>query len=102
MVNAQRFFSADEQKRIEQAVIAAEQKTSGEIVPMIVSASGRYAEVELSGVIVGLVVGTLVAFIWHDPWGSLQVYLLWPVIGAFIGFVITSIPAVKRRVISDQ
>ena len=85
MVNAETFFTTEEQQRIQQAVIAAEKKTSGEIVPMLVTSSGRYAEVELSGVIIGLVFGTLAAFIWHDPWGTVQVYLLWPVIAAIVG-----------------
>ena len=100
-MNAQTFFSTEEQQRIEQAVAAAEKKTSGEIVPMLVSASGRYAEVELSGIVIGLVVGTLASFIWHDPWGYVQLYLLGPVLGAILGFLISSIPIVKRRIISN-
>src|SRR5713226_969375 len=95
-MNAEKFFTAEEQERIQQAVMAAEKKTSGEIVPMLVSTSGRYAEVELSGLIVGLVIGTLAAYIWHDPWGSIQVYLLFPVVGAILGFIISSIPEIGR------
>jgi putative membrane protein len=98
-MNAETFFTTEEQERVQQAVIAAEKKTSGEIVPMLVSSSGRYAEIELSGVVIGLVIGTLAAFIWHDPWGSLHLYLLWPVIGALLGFIVCSIPAVKGRLI---
>jgi putative membrane protein len=102
MINAQTFFTAEEQERIQQAVVAAEKKTSGEIVPMLVSASGRYAEIELSGLVIGLVIGTLAALIWHDPWGSVQVYLLWPLFGAILGLIISSIPALKRHMISKQ
>jgi putative membrane protein len=102
MRNAQDFFTAEEQERIQQSVMAAEQKTSGEIVPMLVTASGRYAEVELSCVVVGLVLGTVAALMWHNPWGSLQIYLLWPVLGALLGFIIATIPAVKRRMIPNQ
>jgi putative membrane protein len=101
MANAQTFFSTEEQQRIEHAVMAAEKKTSGEIVPMLVSTSGRYAEVELSGIVIGLVLGTLASFIWHDPWGSVQVYLLGPVLGAILGFIIFSIPSIKRRIIPE-
>jgi putative membrane protein len=101
MINADKFFTAEEKERIQQAVIAAEKKTAGEIVPMIVSSSGRYAEVELSAVVIGLVIGTLFAFVWHDPWGWLQIYLLWPALGALLGFVIASIPAIKRRLLSQ-
>jgi len=101
-MRVEKFFSAEEQECIQQAVTAAEQKTSGEIVPMIVGASGRYAEVELSGLVLGLVLGTLTAFVWHDPWGSVQTYLFWPVIGAISGFAVFSIPSLKRRLISKD
>ena len=63
MINAETFFTAEEQERIRQAVVSAEQQTAGEIVPMLVSASARYVEVELAGMAVGLVVGTLAAFV---------------------------------------
>ena len=99
MAHAEKFFTAREQERIQQTVMAAEKKTSGEIVPMLVSTSGRYGEVELSGLVIGLVLGTLAAYTWHDPWGSIQTYLLFPVAGAILGFIISSIPAVKRRLI---
>ena len=101
-MNAEKFFTTDERKRIEASVVAAEQKSAGEIVPMIVSSSGRYAEAELTAVVVGLSIGTLAALVWHDPWGSLQIYILWPVVGAFLGFVIASIPAVKRCLLPKQ
>ncbi len=101
-MRVEKFFSAEEQERIQHAVIAAEKNTSGEIVPMIVSASGRYAEVELAGLVLGLLLGTLAAFVWHDPWGSVQAYLFWPVVGAILGFVVFSIPSVKRRLISKE
>lgn len=102
MKNPQNFFTQEEKQRIEQAVIAAESKTSGEIVPMIVAASGRYAEVELAGVIVGLIVGTVVEFIWHDPWGPVHAYILWPLFGATLGYAVSSIPALKRRLLPRQ
>ena len=98
----EKFFTTEEQERIQRAVTAAEKKTSGEIVPMIVSASGRYAEIELSGLVIGLVLGTLAALLWHDPWGSVQIYLFWPVVGAILGFVTCSIPSLKRRMISKR
>src|SRR2546428_14109167 len=101
-MNAETFFTNEEQERIQQAVMAAEKKTSGEIVPMVVSASGRYAEIELSGLVIGLVLGTLTAFIWPDPWGSVQTYLLWPVAGAVLGFAIFSVPRFNSRLIHNH
>lgn len=99
MKNPETFFTKEEQERIEQAVIAAESKTSGEIVPMIVTASGRYAEAELAGVAFGLILGTMMELIWHDPWGPVHAYLWWPIGGAILGYAAARIPALKRRIL---
>jgi putative membrane protein len=99
-MNAQTFFTNEEQSRIEQAVVDAEKKTAGEIVPIIVSASGTYAEVELVGMSLGLVLGTLAAFIFHDPWAYIHSQLLWPLGGAALGFLICRIPGIKSRLIA--
>lgn len=100
-MNAEKFFTDDERERIHQAVLDAESKTAGEIVPMVVTASARYTEVELLGLIVGLFLGMTVEFIWSDPWGSAYINL-WPAVGAFAGFLICRIPAVKRRMASKS
>jgi len=99
MINPETLFTKDELERIEQAVVAAEGKTSGEIVPMIVGASARYADAELTGVVVGMVVGTLIEFIAHDPWGPVHAYVLWPVAGAILGHFIFSVRFVKRTML---
>jgi putative membrane protein len=99
-MDAQTFFTNEEQNRIEHAVSEAEKTTAGEIVPVIVSASGTYAEVELVGMGCGIVVGTLAGFIFHDPWAYLHSQLLWPLGGAVLGFLLTRIAAVKRRLIA--
>jgi putative membrane protein len=98
-MRADKFLTEAEQERIHQAVIDAESKTSGEIVPMVVTSSARYTEIELFGVITGLFLGMLLGWLWHDPWESYHLNL-WPVIGATIGFLIARIPAVKRRLAS--
>ena len=95
----EKFLTEAEQERIHQAVIAAESKTSGEIVPMIVTSSARYTEIELSGVVTGLFLGMLLGWLGDDPWGSNDLNL-WPVVGATVGFLIARIPAVKRRLAS--
>jgi putative membrane protein len=94
-MNADNFFSPDEQERIRRAIVEAESKTAGEIVPMVVTASARYTEVELLGVIGGLLLGMVAEFFWSDPWGSAYVNL-WPVVGAFVGFFLCRLTAVKR------
>ncbi|MGH7774118.1 MAG: TPM domain-containing protein [Candidatus Binatia bacterium] len=99
IVNAQKFFTQEEKDRIQHAVDAAEQHTSGEIVPMIVGASARYTEVELGGLIVGLLLGTIGGLLWADPWAMVQMQLAWPLLGAGFGFILCRIPAIKRRLI---
>lgn len=94
-MKAETFFTETEQERIRQAVIGAESKTAGEIVPMIVTSSARYTEIELLGVITGLFLGMIAEGIWSDPWGS-PFLNLWPVVGALLGFLLCRIPAVKR------
>jgi putative membrane protein len=99
-MRADKFLTEAEQERIHQAVIAAESRTSGEIVPMVVTSSARYTEIELFGVIAGLFLGMLLGWLWYDPWESYHLNL-WPVIGATLGFLVARIPAVKRRLASN-
>src|SRR5215470_9460701 len=99
-MNADAYFTSDEQEKIRQAVVAAESKTSGEIVPMIVGASGRYAEANVAGLIVGLVLGSAAALIWHDPWKMFPNEITWPLIGAACGLALSHIPVIKRRLVS--
>ena len=49
MVKAANFFTEDEKLRIEAAVRAAEKRTSGEIVPMVIDASYDYPRTEIIG-----------------------------------------------------
>lgn len=97
-----KLLTEEELQRIQNAVTAAEEKTSGEIVPMLVDASDRYAEVELASVSIGLVAGTLAAFLWHDPWSSVHSQFLWPLAGAAAGYLACMVPAFKRLVVPAQ
>jgi putative membrane protein len=100
-MRADKFFTEEEKVRIREAVIRAEAKTAGEIVPMLVTSSARYTEVELFGTVVGLFVGMIAEWIWSDPWGS-HFFNLWPVIGAMAGFLICRLPRIKRLVASKN
>jgi len=102
MINAETFFTPEEQERIRQAVVAAEQRTAGEIVPVLVGASARYAEIEIAGMGVGLVAGTLASFVFQDPWASIHSQLLWPLAGAALGSIFCAVPAFKRKLISKD
>ena len=46
---AERFFTPEEQQKITRTVQRVEEQTTGEIVPMVVSASHTYPEAELTG-----------------------------------------------------
>ena len=98
-MRAEKFLTEAEQERVHQAVIAAESKTSGEIVPMVVASSARYTEIELYGIVIGMFLGMLLGWLWHDPWESYRLNI-WPAIAATVGFLIVRIPAVKRRLLS--
>ncbi len=100
-MNPEKLFSEEEKERIRQAVTAAEQKTSGEIVPAVVSASARYTEIELLGLVVGLGIATFAAAVYADVWGHDLVYML-PMVGATAGFFACRIPWVKRRLLSHR
>jgi putative membrane protein len=98
-MNTDRYFTAEEQEKIQQAVAAAERRTSGEIVPMIVGACSQYAEVSVTTLIVGLVIGSAAAFIWGNPWGFTSAELAWPVTGAALGLLLSHVSAIKRLLI---
>ena len=100
-MRADKFFTEHEQARIRKAVIAAESKTAGEIVPMLVTSSARYTEVELLGTIIGLFAGMMAEWFWSDPWGS-HFFNLWPVIGATTGFLVCRVPQIKRLLASKS
>lgn len=98
-MKAEQFFTDAEKERIRQAVAAAESKTAGEIVPMVVTAAARYTEIELMSLVAGLCAGMVIEWLWSDPWGSIY-FQLWPVVGATIGFLLGRVPIVKRMLAS--
>jgi putative membrane protein len=100
-MDAEKFFTEEEKERIREAIIAAESKTAGEIVPMIVTSSARYTEVELIGLVVGLFAGMIIEWLWSDPWAS-EFVNLWPIFGALVGFLLSRLAPVKRLLVSKR
>ena len=99
MNSAQAFFSNEERQQIEAAVKAAEERTSGEIVPMVVDASYDYPRAELiGGGTLALALGLLVswAFGGESIWWFLPVFVV-----SFFVFqkIIASWPGLRRRLI---
>ena len=99
MESATELFSQEDQDKIKAAVKAAELRTSGEIVPMVVDASYDYPQAELIGAgTLSLGLGLLVswAFGGDSIWWFLPVFL----IGFFIfRKLISNLPGVKRKLI---
>ncbi|HKI51944.1 MAG TPA: TPM domain-containing protein [Geothermobacteraceae bacterium] len=99
---AKTFFTAEEQQRIEAAVQAAEKKTSGEIVPMVVDAAFDYPRAEIFG---GgfFSLGTAVLCSWWFGHSSVWVFLPIFLAGYLpCKWLIRALPALKRRFIPQQ
>jgi putative membrane protein len=72
---AKRFFTTEEQQRIIEAVRAAEGRTSGEIVPMVVSAASDYSRAEIvGGGLFALAIGVLIS--WYFGHSSVWIFLV--------------------------
>lgn len=102
MKSATEFFSTEEQNKIEAAVKAAEAKTSGEIVPMVVSASYEYPRAELiGGGTLALATGLLVSWAvgGESIWWFLPVFIV-----TFFLFqqLIRNLPGLKRKLINPD
>jgi len=102
MKSASNFFSTEEQKRIEAAVKAAEEKTSGEIVPMVVDESYEYPRAELIGAgTLSMAVGLLVSWAigGESIWWFLPVFIV-----CFFIFqqMIRNLPSLKRKLINPD
>ncbi|MCC7260387.1 MAG: hypothetical protein IT567_05080 [Alphaproteobacteria bacterium] len=101
-MKASKQFSAEDRKRIEAAVRDAELKTSAEIVPVVVTASGRYDRAEdLAGLWCGILLLALTWWLfpridgeamWGPWWVALELpALIVAVIAGFaIGAIVTS------------
>ena len=102
MKSAADFFTSEEQQRIETAVKAAEEKTSGEIVPMVVDASYEYPRADLiGGGTLALATGLLVS--WAVGGESIWWFLPVFIVGFFLfQQLIRSWPGLKRKLINPQ
>lgn len=116
MKKASEFFSNEERKAIENAVAEAEQKTSGEIVPVVATVSGRYDRAEdIFGLITAVAVLCMVWLFFQEVvpgggWASGQTLVigLLPIVGIVIGgfilgaFIATNIPALRLPFIAKN
>lgn len=103
MKRASEHFSAEDRKRIEAAIGEAEARTSGEIVPVVATASGRYDRGEdLFGVVCAVAALAVVWWRWqgivitHTEWAvgyDLTLGLGWIVVTVLGAFLIGTIAA---------
>ncbi|HET6369990.1 MAG TPA: TPM domain-containing protein [Nitrospiria bacterium] len=99
-MNLRTCLSEDEKKRVRADIQKAEQKTSGDIVAMIVNASADYSQVDyLGGILFALVGFFLPVSLLVTP----QPYLILAseLSGFAFGFVIFRLPLVKRFWLSE-
>lgn len=85
-----KLFSDEDLRKIHDAVQAAEQRTRGEIVPMVVLSSARYRETaHLTGLVTSLVVLTVLLMLdagWGS-WGWTDHHPGWIVLGVLAGYM---------------
>lgn len=99
MKTAKDFFSAEEKKRIESTVQQAEQRTSGEIVPMVVDESYDYPRAEILGA-GGFSLAAAVSLSWAFFGESLWHFLWLFALGYFpFKLLIRTLPSLRRRLI---
>jgi putative membrane protein len=93
-------ISESDKGRIKAAVHAAEMRTSGEIVPLLVASSGDYSWVHWLWALGGWLVASVVAWVLtaRSPWAlSVPETLFSQCIGMGVGFILAGIPWIKRR-----
>jgi putative membrane protein len=98
MASAETFLSAAEREAVNRAVAAAEKHTSGEIVPVVASESGRYDRAEDIGGLVFAVLALTAAWTWgqrieavEGDWAHgqrLTLGLPWVVLTLVAGFIV--------------
>ncbi len=103
-----KFLSEADQKRIESAVAAAEIKTAGEIVCMIVPSSYHYAMADVLGATAFALPLALLAAHFLGGWLWIGTQNMWVFLGLFTIFfilfhwIVGRCPSLKRRFISQR
>jgi putative membrane protein len=101
-------FSSEDLARIKAAVFEAESRISGEIVPVFVESSGRYAIANYRGGLIAAISAFLTiifldryapAYAVYDPLMILVIFLLAGIVGAFACHYV---PALKRLLVQQQ
>ncbi|MFN7684515.1 MAG: TPM domain-containing protein [Oligoflexia bacterium] len=96
-----------ELKQIERAVQAAEQKTRGEIVPLVIRQARGYPEAWILPPVIGTVVSGVFSYVLHEWMGAGWVLGARELavemgLGAVLGLGLSLVPAVRRLVVGKQ
>jgi putative membrane protein len=100
-MKVERLFTEADAERIARAVRAAEQKTSGEIVPVVVDASDHYTHVNFIGATIGQILFVGVGYLFVPECALWQLFLF-QAVGYVTGYLACRyVQAIKRLLISD-
>ena len=89
------------QEDIHQAVIAAERRTVGEIIPVVLERSDEHPQANWLAALVTVLLGSVLLVLWL-PWGSPFALMACQLGLGGLGFLLTSaLPGFKRRFVTD-
>ncbi len=96
-MKVKRIFTAEREKRVEEAIGRAESMTSGEIVPMVVDQSDAYLHVDFIGALI-VQFAAFLAAIWLLPAFDYLSILAIQVLGLVVGFLAFRYLAPLKRI----
>ena len=85
-MKVKKIFTADKEKRVEEAIGRAESMTSGEIVPLVVDRSDAYLHVDFIGALI-VQFAAFLAAVWPLPTFDYLSILAVQVVGLVAGFL---------------
>ena len=96
-MKANKIFTPDKEKQVEEAIGRAESKTSGEIVPMVVDQSDSYLHVDFLGALI-VQFAAFLAAVWLLPACDYLLLLAVQVAGLVTGFIAFRLVAPLKRI----